>query len=87
MTEHSIVLLVSLLVCLTVIVIMAKLLPAVGRGYLAALARFDIFKEMLDQIMTSARDAEQSLRQQRRGLYDARKRIRAVTKGLERRPS
>jgi hypothetical protein len=83
MTEHSIV----LLVCLAVIVILATLLYAAGRGYLAALARFGEFREMLGQIMTSTRNAEQSLRQQRRVLYDAHKRISAVTKGVEKRPS
>jgi len=83
MTEHSIV----LLVCLAVIVILATLLYAAGRGYLAALARFGELREMLGQIMTSTRNAEQSLRQQRRVLYDAHKRISAVTKGVEKRPS
>jgi hypothetical protein len=87
MTEHSIVLLVCLPVCLAVIVILATLLYAAGRGYLAALARFGELREMLGQIMASTKNADHSLRQQRRVLYDAHKRISAVTKGLEKRPS
>ncbi len=83
MTEYSIV----LLVCLAVIVILAMLLYAAGRGYLAALTRFGELREMLGQIMANTRNTDHSLRQQRRVLYDAHKRISAVSKGLEKRPS
>ncbi len=78
MTEYSIV----QLVCLAVIVILATLLYAAGRGYLAAVDRFGELREMLGQIVARTRNTDHSLRQQRRVLYDAHKRICAVSKGL-----
>jgi hypothetical protein len=79
MTEHSIV----LLVCLVVIVILATLLYAAGWGYLAALAKFGELGTMLSQILAETHKMDLSLQQQRRVLYDAHKRIHAVTKGLQ----
>ena len=78
MTEHAIV----LLTCLGVIAVLAALLYTAGRGYLAAVARFGELSEMLGRIMASTHNTEHSLRQQRRVLYDAHRRISAVTKGL-----
>ena len=78
MNEHSIV----LLVCLVVIVILATLLYAAGWGYLAALAKFGELGTMLRQILAETHKMDLSLQQQRRVLYDAHKRIHAVTKGL-----
>lgn len=83
MNEHSI----ALLVCLIVIVILATLLYAAGWGYLAALARFGELRAMLSLILASSEKTELSLRQQRKVLYDAHKRISAVTKGVEKQPS
>jgi hypothetical protein len=78
MTEHSLV----LLICLVVIVVLATLLYAAGWGYLAALAKVGELSAMLTQILAHTHNMDQSLRQQRRVLYDAHKRISSVTKGV-----
>jgi type II secretory pathway pseudopilin PulG len=78
MNEHSLV----LLTCLVVIVVLATLLYAAGWGYLAALAKVGELSAMLSQILAHTHNMDQSLRQQRRVLYDAHKRISAVTKGV-----
>jgi hypothetical protein len=78
MNEHLLV----LLVCLAVIVVLAALLYAAGRGYLAALTGIGELRSTLSQILASTQNIDQSLRQQRRVLYDAHKRISAVTKGV-----
>jgi hypothetical protein len=78
MNEHLLV----LLVCLAVIVVLAALLYAAGRGYLAALTGIGELRSTLSQILASAQNIDQSLRQQRRVLYDAHKRISSVTKGV-----
>jgi len=79
MTEHSIV----LLVCLAVILILAALLYAAGRGYLSALTDLGELRATLSRVLADTQTIELSLRQQRRVLYDAHRRISAVTKGLE----
>jgi hypothetical protein len=79
MTEHSIV----LLVCLGVIVVLAALLYAAGRGYLSALTGIGELRATMAQILAYCKNADLSLTQQRRVLYDAHKRISAVTKGVE----
>jgi len=78
MTEHSLV----LLSCLVVIVVLATLLYAAGWGYLTALAKVGELSAMLSQILVHTQSMDLSLRQQRRVLYDAHKRISAVTKGV-----
>ncbi len=78
MTEHLFV----LLVCLAVIVVLAALLYAAGRGYLSALTGVGELRATLSQILADTQMIELSLRQQRRVLYDAHKRISAVTKGV-----
>jgi hypothetical protein len=78
MNEHLLV----PLVCFAVIVVLAALLYAAGRGYLAALTSVGELRSTLSQILASAQNIDQSLRQQRRVLYDAHKRISAVTKGV-----
>ena len=78
MNEHLLV----LLVCLAVILVLAALLYAAGRGYLAALTGIGELRSTLSQILASAQNIELSLRQQRRVLYDAHKRISSVTKGV-----
>ena len=79
MTEHSLV----LLVCLGVIVVLAALLYAAGRGYLAALTGLGELRGITAQILAHAQNADLSLNQQRRVLYDTHKRLCAVTKGVE----
>jgi hypothetical protein len=71
-----------LLVCLAVIVVLAALLYAAGRGYLSALAGMGKLSATLSQVLADTQLIELSLRQQRRVLYDAHKRISAVTKGV-----
>ncbi len=75
MNEH-------LLVCLAVIVVLAALLYAAGRGYLAALTGIGELRSTLSQIHGSVQNIDLSLHQQRRVLYDAHKRISSVTKGV-----
>jgi hypothetical protein len=79
MTECSAV----LLICLAVIVVLAALLYAAGRGYLSALTGVGELRATLSQILADTQMIERSLRQQRRVLYDAHRRISAVSKGLE----
>ena len=73
MTEHSIV----LLVCLVVIVVLATLLYAAGWGYLAALARFGELRAMLTQILAHTHNMDLSLRHQR--CYKRGRKTRLVT--------
>ena len=79
MTEYSL----TLLVCLAVIMVLAALLYAAGRGYLAALTGIGELRATLSQVLADTRNIEQSLRQQRPVLYDAHKQISAVTKGVK----
>jgi hypothetical protein len=79
MTEHSIVLLVSL----AVIAVLAILIYVASRGQVSALTAVCEIRQTLNQILTNNQDIEGALRQQRRVLYDAHKRIFAVTKGVE----
>ncbi len=74
--------LLVLLVCLAVIIVLAALLYAAGRGYLAALTCIGELRSTVSQILASTQNIDLSLRQQRRVLYDAHKRISAVTKGV-----
>ena len=78
MTEHSVV----LLVCLAVIAVLAVLIYVSGRGQISALTAVCEIRQTLNQILTNNHDIERSLKQQRRVLYDAHKRISAVTKGV-----
>jgi uncharacterized oligopeptide transporter (OPT) family protein len=79
LNEHSIV----LIVCLAVIVVLAALLYAAGRGYISALSGISELRGLMIQILSHAQNADLSLSQQRRVLYDAHKRISAVSKGVE----
>lgn len=65
MIDHSI----TLLVCCTVIVILAALLYAAGRSYLAMLTSLGELRATLSQVQAGAHNMDQSLRQQRRALY------------------
>ena len=79
MTEHLLV----LLVCLAVIAVMAILLYVASRGQLSALSAVCELRQALNQILANTHAIDRSLRDQRRVLYDAHKRICAVTKGVE----
>jgi hypothetical protein len=79
MTEPNMV----LLVCLVAIVVLATLLYAVGRNYIAALAGIAELRAITARILADTQNIDHSLRQQRPILYDAHKRISAVTKGSE----
>jgi hypothetical protein len=71
------------LISLVVIVVLAALLFAAGRGYISALAGVAELRGTLARVLAGTEEIEHSLRQQRRVLYDAHKRISAVTKGVE----
>ena len=79
MNEHAL----ALFVCLAVIVVLAALLYAAGRGYLTAINGIGELRGILAQILAHTQNTDLSLRQQRRVLYDAHKRLCAVTKGVE----
>ncbi len=66
MTEYSI----ALLACCTVIVVLAVLLFAAGRGYLSTLTGIGELRATLSQVQANTHNMDQSLRQQRRVLYD-----------------
>jgi hypothetical protein len=68
-------------------VILAAMLYAAGRGYLSALTGIGELRGIMCQILAHTQNADLLLSQQRRVLYDAHKRICAVTKGVEKRAS
>ena len=72
-----------LLVCLAVILVLAALLYALGRNYIAALTGIAELRATAARILADTQNIDLSLRQQRRVLYDAHRRISAVTKGSE----
>ena len=78
MNEHALV----LLVCLAVIVMLAILVYVSTRGQIAALKDVCEARLTLQQILANTEKIDQSLRDQRRVLFDAHKRISAVTKGV-----
>ena len=78
MTEHSVV----LLICLTVIVVLAILICIASRGQVSALTAVYEIRQTLQQILASTEKIDRSLHDQRRVLYDAHKRISTVTKGV-----
>jgi hypothetical protein len=53
------------------------------RGQIPALTAIREVREALNQILVNTEKTNNSLRDQRRVLYDAHKRICAVTKGVE----
>jgi hypothetical protein len=79
MTEHSVV----LLVCLAVIIVLAILIYVASRGQISALTAVYEIRLTLQQILANTEKIDRSLYDQRRVLYDAHKRISAVSKGLE----
>ncbi len=78
MTEH----LLTPLVCLAVIAVMAILIYVATRGQISALAAAYEVRLALQQILANTEKIDRSLQDQRRVLYDAHKRISAVTKGV-----
>ena len=83
MTEHSIVLLAGLAIIAT----LAVLIYLSSRSQESALTGTCELRRTLDQILAGNRKIEATLEQQRHVLNDAHKRIHAVSKGLEKRPS
>jgi hypothetical protein len=79
MTEHLLV----LLVCLAVIVVLAILIICVAsRGQINALSAVRKVRLNLQQVLANTQKIDHSLDDQRRVLFDAHKRISAVTKGV-----
>jgi hypothetical protein len=83
MTEHSIVLLAGLVI----VAILALLLYLSSRGQESAQTMACELRHTLDQILAGNRNIERSLEQQRHIINDTHKRIHAVSKGFEKRPS
>ena len=83
MTEHSIVLLAGLAIIAT----LALLLYLSSRGQESAHTMTCEVRRTLDQILAGNRNIERTLEQQRHVINDAHKRIHAVSKGPEKRPS
>ncbi len=71
------------IVCCVVIVVLAALLYAAGRGYLSAIAGIGELRAIISQVQAHTHNMDESLRQQRRVIYDAHRRISSVTKGLQ----
>ena len=78
MTEHLLVLLVSL----AVIGVLAVLIYVTGRGQISAITAACELRQTLQQILANTEKIDRSLHDQRRVLYDAHKRISSVTKGV-----
>ncbi len=72
---------IALVACCLVIVVLAALLYAAGRGYLSMLTGIGELRATLSRLQADTQNIDLSLRQQRRVLYDAHRRISAVTKG------
>ena len=79
MTEHLLV----LLVCFAVIMVLAILICIASRGQISTLTAVYEIRQTLQQILASTEKIDHSLHDQRRVLFDAHKRISAVTKGVE----
>jgi CHASE3 domain sensor protein len=71
MTEHLLV----LLVCLTVIVVLAILIYVASRGQTSALSAVYELRLTMQQILANTQKIDNSLGDQRRVLCDAHKRI------------
>jgi hypothetical protein len=79
MNEHLLV----LIVCLAVILVLAILIYVASRGQIAVLSTVCELRLTMQQILANTQKIDNSLRDQRRVLNDAHKRISAVTKGVE----
>ena len=76
-----------LLACLGVIALLAILIYVLNRSQASALSSICELRRGLDQILANNRNQEQILKLHGHVLYDAHKRICAVSKGLEKHPS
>jgi hypothetical protein len=76
-----------LLICLVVIIALAILKYFRGRSSESPLTGVSEMRQTLHQILAETQTIERLLVRQRRVLNDAHKRIHAVSKGLEKRPS
>jgi hypothetical protein len=83
MSEQSIV----LLACLALVAVLAILIYVLSRSQAAALSTICELRRGLDQILANNRNQEQTMKMHGHVLNDAHKRICAVSKGLEKRPS
>ena len=83
MSEQSIV----LLACLAIVAVLAVLIYVMSRSQAEALSTICELRRGLDQIAANNRNQEQTLKLHGHVLYDAHKRICAVSKSLEKRPS
>ena len=72
------------LIFLFIIVILAALLYAAGRGYIAGLAGLAELRATLSRVLADIQEIEYALLQQQRLIFEAQKRrCTTVTKGLE----
>ena len=78
MTEYLLV----LHVCLAVIVVLAILIYVANRGQINALSAVYEVRLTLQQVLANTQKIDHSLDNQRHVLFDAHKRISAVTKGV-----
>jgi preprotein translocase subunit Sss1 len=91
MTEHSLVLLVCVAVILglAILVYVGYRIHVASRTYVDSCAQISAvsaayeLSQTLQQILVNTEKIQHSLKQHRRVLYDAHKRICAVTKGSE----
>jgi len=83
MSEQSIV----LLACLALVAVLAVLVYVLSRSQAAVLSTICDLRRALDLILANNRNQEQTIKVHGHVLYDAHKRICAVSKGLEKRPS
>ena len=79
MTEHSI----APFIYLVSIIVVAILIYVINRGQLSALTAICEVRRTLDQILAENKSIELTLKHHGHVLYDAHKKIHAVTKGLE----
>ncbi len=78
---------ILLLVCLAVIAGTAVLIYGGGRRHISALSVLCEVRRGLDQILAGNREIQAALNYHGHVLFDAHKKIHAVTKALQKRPS
>jgi len=82
MTDNAVV-----FVCTQIFTLLALLILVPTPRQLAKIFAMRALLRDLDQLLARTRNIERTLEQHRRVLNDAHKRISAVSKGLEKRPS
>jgi hypothetical protein len=94
-TEHSVVLLVSLAIvaAMAILIYVVNRISAVCRIYVLGCGQLSAFtaayelRQTIDQIFANTGKIDRSIKDQRRVLNDAHKRICAVTKGSKNPPA